>query len=82
MGRVASSVDNTTMESTWSSLQRELLDRRAWANREELASVVFGWIEGFYNPVRRHSRLGYQSPNEFEDLHTTASAAASSTNRS
>lgn len=76
MGRVASSVDNTMMESFWSSMQRELLDRRAWSTREELASAIFEWIEGFYNPVRRHSGIGYRSPNDFEDLHTAATAAA------
>jgi transposase InsO family protein len=76
MGRVASSVDNTMMESFWSTMQRELLDRRTWASREELAAAIFEWIEGFYNPHRRHSGLGYRSPNDFEDLHTTATAAA------
>jgi transposase InsO family protein len=76
MGRVASSVDNTMMESFWSTMQRELLDRRTWSSREELASAIFEWIEGFYNRVRRHSGLGYRSPNDFEDLHTTATAAA------
>lgn len=63
-------------QSFWSTLQRELLDQRSWTNREELASAIFEWIEGFYNPVRRHSGLGYRSPNDFEDLHTTATAAA------
>lgn len=76
MGRVASSVDNTMMESFWSTLQRELLDRHSWTSREELASAIFEWIEGFYNPVRRHSGLDYRSPNDFEDLHTAATAAA------
>jgi len=76
MGRVASSVDNTMMESFWSTMQRELLDRRTWASREELASAIFEWIEGFYNPLRRHSGLGYRSPNQFEDLHTAALTAA------
>ncbi|WP_210736892.1 IS3 family transposase, partial [Cellulomonas hominis] len=50
--------------------------RHAWSSREELASAIFEWIEGFYNPVRRHSGLGYRSPNDFEDLHTAATAAA------
>ncbi len=76
MGRVASSVDNTMMESVWSSMQRELLDRRAWSTREELASAIFEWIEGFYNPTRRHSGIGYRSPNDFEDQHSAATAAA------
>ena len=68
MGRVASSVDNTMMESFWSTMQRELLDRRTWATQAELASAIFEWIEGFYNPHRRHSGLGYRSPNDFEDF--------------
>ncbi len=75
MGRVASSVDNTMMESFWSTLQRELLDRQRWTSRAQLASAVFEWIEGFYNPRRRHSSLGYLSPAQFEALHTTATAA-------
>ncbi|MFE6229481.1 IS3 family transposase [Cellulosimicrobium sp. NPDC057862] len=77
MGRVASSVDNSMIESFWSTMQRELLDRQQpWATRTELASAIFEWIEGFYNPVRRHSGLGYRSPTEFETLHTAADLAA------
>ena len=59
MGRVASSVDNALIESFWSTMQRELLDRRHWTSRVELASAIFEWIEGWYNPRRRHSGLGY-----------------------
>lgn len=66
MGRVASSVDNGMMESFWSTMQRELLDRRRWQSREELASAIFEWIEAFYNPVRRHTSIGDISPVEFE----------------
>ena len=47
MGRVASSVDNALVESFWSSMLRELLDRRSWASRTELASAMFEWIEGW-----------------------------------
>ncbi len=72
MGRVASSVDNGLMESFWSTMQRELLDRRAWTTRNDLATAIFEWIEGFYNPVRRHSALGYHSPADYEKLHPTA----------
>ena len=75
-GSIGDGLDNAMMESFWSTMQRELLDRRTWASREELASAIFEWIEGFYNPLRRHSGLGYRSPNEFEDLHTAATAAA------
>lgn len=57
MGRVASSVDNALIESFWSTMQRELLDRSSWRSRTELASAIFEWIEGFYNPRRRHTSL-------------------------
>ena len=76
MGRVASSVDNTMIESFWSSMQRELLDRRTWTSRHELATAIFEWIEGFYNPVRRHSGLDYLSPIDYERAHTQAHTAA------
>ena len=76
MGRVASSVDNALIESFWSTMQRELLDRRHWTSRVELASAIFEWIEGWYNPRRRHSGLGYLSPHEYEALHTTPLTAA------
>jgi transposase InsO family protein len=57
-------------------MQRELLDRRRWSTRAELGSAIFEWIEGFYNPRRRHSGLGYLSPAQFEALHTAALTAA------
>ena len=76
MGKVASAYDNALMESFWGSMQIELLDRRAWATRSELATAMFEWIEGFYNRRRRHSALGYLSPDEFETLHKSAAVAA------
>ena len=76
MGRVASSVDNTMIESFWSTMQRELLDQKTWTTRTELASAIFEWIEAWYNPRRRHSSLGDLSPVEYENLHTAATAAA------
>lgn len=76
MGKVACAYDNALMESFWGSMQIELLDRRLWATQAELARAMFEWIEAFYNPVRRHSAIGYQSPVEFEALHTAAQPAA------
>jgi len=76
MGRVASSVDNALIESFWSTMQRELLDRRHWTSRVELASSMFDWIEGWYNPRRRHTSQGMLAPREFETLHTAAINAA------
>lgn len=76
MGKVASAYDNALMESFWGSMQIELLDRRAWSTRRELATAMFEWIEGFYNCRRRHSALGYLSQDEFETLHKRAASAA------
>lgn len=76
MGRVASSQDNAAMESFWSPMQRELLDRRSWPSKQVLTSAMFEWIEGWYNPRRRHSGIEMLSPHEFETLHSAAVAAA------
>lgn len=76
MGRVASSVDNALIESFWSTMQRELLDRHDWQTRTELASAMFEWIEAFYNPRRRHSGLGNVSPADYEALHNRVATAA------
>ncbi|MDF8265599.1 integrase core domain-containing protein [Luteipulveratus flavus] len=76
MGKVACAYDNSMMESFGGSMQIELLDRRIWSTRAVLANAMFEWIEAFYNPVRRHSALGYTSPVEFESLHNSADPAA------
>jgi putative transposase len=76
MGKVACAYDNSLMESFFGSMQIELLDRRTWTTRAELANAIFEWIEAFYNPTRRHSALGYLSPIEFEHLHTAPNRAA------
>lgn len=76
MGRVTSSVDNALIESFWSTMQRELLDRATSETRAQLASAMFEWIEGFYNPTRRHSALGDLAPAQFEALHTSTPATA------
>ena len=76
MGRVASSVDNSMIESFWSTMQRELLDTRQWDDPEQLGSAIFEWVEAWYNPRRRHSSLGMLSPHEFESLHTATGTAA------
>ena len=57
MGRVGAAGDNAAMESFFSLLQKNVLDRRTWTTRVELANAVFEWIEAFYNPIRRHSAL-------------------------
>jgi transposase InsO family protein len=74
MGRVASALDNAMMESFFGTMQRELLDRRVWDTRRALASAIFEWIEGWYNPRRRHSSIGYRTPVEYERLAVAAGA--------
>ncbi len=56
---MAPSVDNGLMESSWSTVQRELLDRQRWATGADLGSAIFEWIEAFYNPPSTpfHARL-------------------------
>lgn len=82
MGRVASSVDNSMIESLWSTMQRELLDTRTWDSPEQLGSAIFEWIEAWYNPRRRHTSLGMLSPVDYEHqwktqrVHTAAHGAA------
>ena len=76
MGRVGSAYDNAMMESFFSTLQRELLDRRSWTTRKELASAIFEWIEAWYNPRRRHSMIAMHSPVEHEQLYTAGTHAA------
>jgi putative transposase len=80
MGAVGSAYDNALMESFFESffgsMQIELLDRRTWQTRAELASAIFEWIEVFYNPIRRHSAVNYLSPIEHERLHAATETAA------
>lgn len=65
-GSVGDAFDNAMMESFWSSMQNELLDRKRWTTRVELSNAMFDYIEVFYNRRRRHSQLGYVSPIEYE----------------
>jgi putative transposase len=49
-------------------MQIELLNRKRWKTRVELANAIFEFIEIFYNRQRRHSALGYRTPIEYELL--------------
>lgn len=66
MGSVGDAYDNAMAESFFASLECELIDRRSWKSKTEARLAVFTWIESWYNPKRRHSGLGYLSPNNFE----------------
>lgn len=71
MGRVAAAGDNAAMESFFSLLQKNVLDRQSWATREELRIAIVSWIERTYHRRRRQSRLGRLTPVEFETIMTT-----------
>lgn len=66
MSRSGNVWDNSAMESVFSSLKTERVHRRQYQTREEARSDVFEYIERFYNPRRRHSKLRYLSPVAFE----------------
>ena len=65
-GSVGDAYDNAMCESFFATLECELLARRRFATQAEARTAVFDFIEGFYNPRRRHSALGYLSPIEYE----------------
>jgi len=69
MGSVGDAYDNALCESFFATLECELLDRRRFAARAEAQLAVFDYIEGWYNPRRRHSALDYQSPMVYERTH-------------
>ena len=66
MGSVGDAYDNALCESFFATLECELLDRQRFRTQAEAKMAVFDFIEGFYNPRRRHSALGYESPINFE----------------
>jgi putative transposase len=66
MSRSGNVWDNAAMESFFSSIKTERVDRKVYRSRAEAKADVFDYIERFYNPKRRHSTLGYISPIEFE----------------
>ncbi|WP_238985862.1 IS3 family transposase [Kineococcus radiotolerans] len=75
MGRVGTCADNAAMESFFSLLQKNVLNRRRWASREELRLAIVSWIEGTYHRRRRQQALGRLTPIEYETLLQAAHAA-------
>jgi len=75
MGRVGTCADNAAMESFFSLLQKNVLNRRRWRTREELRLAIVVWIEKTYHRRRRQDTLGRLTPIEFETLHQAAHAA-------
>ena len=66
MGSVGDAYDNAMCESFFATLECELLDRRRFRSHAEARMAIFTFIEGWYNPSRRHSGLGYLSPMDYE----------------
>ena len=76
VGSVGDAYDNAMCESFFSTLEAELLARRRFKSHTEARMACFSYIEGFYNPHRRHSALGYLSPIAFERETTRPQVAA------
>jgi transposase InsO family protein len=76
MSRTGNCWDNAPIESFFASLKCELVHRRRFATRQEARTAIFEWIEAWYNRKRRHSALGYLSPEEFERRHRQHHAVA------
>jgi putative transposase len=66
MGSVGDAYDNALCESFFASLECELLARRRFVSHAEARMALFSYIEGWYNPLRLHSALGYRSPVSYE----------------
>jgi putative transposase len=79
MGSVGDCFDNAMCESFFATLECELLDRCRFKTQIEARMAVFDFIEGWYNPHRRHSALDYLSPINYERIQQTESPTASPT---
>jgi transposase InsO family protein len=76
MGRVGAAGDNAAMESFFSLLQKNVLDRRSWATRQQLRIEIVTWIERTYHRRRRQAGLGRLTPIEYETITPTLAAQA------
>ena len=68
MGRVGACGDNAAMESFFSLLQKNVLDRKRWHTRDELRLAIVHWVEAKYHRKRKQRRLGKLTPVEFETI--------------
>ena len=76
MGRVAAAGDNAAMESFFALLQKNVLDHRRWATRDELRIAIVTWIERTYHRRRRQAALGRLTPIEYETIITAPATQA------
>jgi len=79
MGSVGDCYDNALCESFFATLECELLDRVVYRTQKEAQQAVFQFIEGWYNPHRRHSSIEYMSPVRYEFTHAHVSFQKPST---
>ena len=77
MSRAGNCWDNAVVESFFATLKTELIHQRQYATRQEARADIFEYVEGFYNRSRRHSRLGYRSPMDFEHQYPYHQSGAS-----
>ena len=75
MSRKGNCYDNAVMESFFATLKQELVYQREYASRQQAKQDIFEYMEVWYNRRRRHSSLGYVSPQEFENSNQYALAA-------
>ena len=66
--------DNAVVESFFATLKTEEVEGANYETREQAKTSIFSYLEGFYNPKRRHSSLGFLSPNDFERVHFARTA--------
>ena len=76
MGSRGNAYDNAMAESFFSTLECECLAKHRFPTRTEARLILFRYIEGWYNPHRRHSALGQRSPIAFETQHANTLIAA------
>jgi len=66
--------DNAVVESFFATLKTEEVEGADYQTRQHAKISIFSYLEGFYNPRRRHSSLSYLSPNDFERVHFAQAA--------
>ncbi len=69
MGAAGDCYDNAMCESFFATLECELINRRSFRTHKEARLAIFSYVEGWYNPHRRHSSIAYQAPMAYEKLH-------------
>lgn len=76
MSRKGNCYDNAAMESFFATLKRERVDDQLYSSRQDARQDIFHYIETWYNRKRRHSTLGYLSPELYENNYRQLSLVA------